>query len=47
MSPRFDFANAIKISKEMGFKGVYSIEAGGADPYATVQAVLDALLANM
>ena len=47
MSPRFDFANAIKISKEMGFKGVYSIEAGGSDPYAKVQTVLDALLANM
>ncbi len=47
MSPRFDFANAIRISKEMGFKGVYSIEAGGADPYAKVQTVLDALLANM
>jgi len=47
MSPRFDFANAIRISKEMGFKGVYSIEAGGPDPYAKVQTVLDALLANM
>ena len=47
MSSRFDFANAIRISKEMRFKGVYSIEAGGPDPYAKVQTVLDALLANM
>jgi len=47
MSPRFDFANAIRISKQMGFKGVYSIETGGPDPYAKVQTILDALLANM
>jgi hypothetical protein len=47
MSPRFDFANAIRISKQMGFRGVYSIETGGPDPYAKVQTILDALLANM
>lgn len=47
MSPRFDFANAIRISKQMGFKGVYSIETGGSDPYAKVQTILDALLVNM
>ena len=47
MNARFDFAKAIRISKEMGFKGVYSLETGGADPYAAAQRVLDALLSNM
>jgi hypothetical protein len=47
LSPRFDFANAIRISKQMGFRGVYSIETGGPDPYAKVPTVLDALLTNM
>ena len=44
---RFDFARAIRISKEMEFKGVYSLETGGADPYAAAQTVLDELLMNM
>jgi hypothetical protein len=44
---RFDFAKAIRISKEMGFKGVYSLETGGPDPYAAAQTVLDELLKNM
>lgn len=44
---RFDFAKAIQISKEMGFKGVYSLEAGGPDPYNTVQKLLDELLKNL
>lgn len=38
---------AINISKEVGYKGLYSIETGrnnGPDPYAAVQAVRDALL---
>lgn len=47
MSARFDFANSIKLSKELGFKGVYSIETGGPDPYAAVQKVVDGLLENM
>jgi len=48
MNPaRFDFAKAIRISKEMGFQGVYSLETGGPDPYAAAQTVLDALLSNM
>ena len=47
-SPRFDFANAIKISKEMGFKGWYSIESdGGPDPWGRIQKVIDALVANL
>jgi hypothetical protein len=45
---RFDFVNAIKISKEMGFKGWYSIETGGpGDPYTEIQQILDALLVNI
>jgi hypothetical protein len=47
LSPRFDIPNAIKISKELNFKGWYSIETGGADPWATIQKVIDALLQNL
>jgi sugar phosphate isomerase/epimerase len=48
LNARFDFASAIKISKEMGFKGWYSIESdGGPDPYAGIQKVIDALLENI
>ena len=47
MNGRFDFARAIRISKEMNFKGVYSLETGGPDPYAAAQTVLDELLKNM
>jgi hypothetical protein len=45
LNARFDFARCIKISKEVGFKGVYSIESGGqGDPYEAVRKVLDELL---
>jgi len=44
---RFDFPTAIRISKEMGFKGIYSLEAGGPTPYETVQNLLDQLLQCM
>lgn len=47
---KFDTAEAIKIAKEAGYKGVYSIEvSSGAnpDPLAAVQTVLDIVLANM
>jgi sugar phosphate isomerase/epimerase len=44
---KFDFAKAIRISKEMGFKGVYSLETGGPEPYFTVQRLLDRLLENL
>jgi sugar phosphate isomerase/epimerase len=47
VSPRFNIANTIKISKEMGFKGWYSIETGGPDPWASTQKVIDALLQNL
>lgn len=44
---RYSEADAIRISKEVGYKGLYSIETGrnnGPDPYAAVQTVRDALL---
>jgi hypothetical protein len=47
---RYSEANAIKISKEVGYKGLYSIEAGannGPDPYAAVQTILDELLKDI
>jgi hypothetical protein len=42
---RSDLATTIRIAKEMGFKGWFSIESGGADPWATVQKTIDALVA--
>jgi Xylose isomerase-like TIM barrel len=45
LSPRSNLATAIKISKELDFKGWYSIEAGGGpDTWVEVQKVIDALL---
>jgi hypothetical protein len=47
---RYNEANAIKISKEVGYKGLYSIEASannGPDPYAAVQSILDELLKDI
>jgi hypothetical protein len=47
---RYNEANAIKISKEVGYKGLYSIEASannGPDPYAAVQTILDELLKDI
>jgi sugar phosphate isomerase/epimerase len=47
---RFNEANAIKISKEVGYKGLYSIEAStinGPDPYSRVQTILDELLRDI
>lgn len=44
---RYDEAKAIGISKEVGYKGLFSIETGrnnGPDPYQNVQMVRDALL---
>ncbi len=42
---RFDFPKCVEISKQAGFKGVYSIEfEGPGDPYAGCQRVLDNLL---
>ncbi len=47
LSPRFDIANTIRIAKEVGFKGWYSIETGGPDPWASTQKVVDALVQNL
>lgn len=47
---RFNEANAIKISKEVGYMGLYSIEAStnnGPDPYSRVQTILDELLRDL
>ena len=47
---RYNEANAIRISKEVGYKGLYSIEASannGPDPYAAVQTILDELLRDL
>ena len=47
---RYSEANAIKISKEVGYRGLYSIEAArnnGADPFMAVQTILDELLRDI
>ena len=47
---RYDEAAAIRISKEVGYKGLYSIEAGvnnGPDPYVAVQTILDELMRDI
>ena len=47
---KFNTADAIKISKEAGYKGIYTIEArasNGPDPYAAVQTILEILLASI
>jgi hypothetical protein len=42
---RSNLATAIPLSKEMGFKGWFSIETdGGPDPWAPIQKVISALL---
>ena len=42
---RFSLATAVAISREMGFKGIYSLETGGPEPYAMQQDLLDKLMA--
>ena len=45
---RFDLARCVQISKDAGFQGVYSIEAGGrGDPFRAVEEVLAALRASL
>lgn len=48
---RYSEADAIAISKECGYKGLYSIEAeaadNGPDPYFSVQTILDELLRDV
>ncbi len=44
-SPRSNLPTAIQLSKELGFKGWFSIETdGGPDSWAEIQKVIDALL---
>ena len=43
-----DFARCMRIAKESGFTGVFSIEAGGRDdPYVEVQKIVDALVEHL
>jgi sugar phosphate isomerase/epimerase len=48
---QYSEADAIKISKEVGYKGLFSIEAeasvNGPDPYVSVQTILDELLRDI
>jgi sugar phosphate isomerase/epimerase len=47
---RFDTADAIRIAREAGYQGLFSIEASSRnspDPYAPVQTILDIVLANL
>ncbi len=40
-------AAAIKVAKDAGYKGIYTIvtdAGGGADPYAATKAILDGLI---
>jgi len=46
--PTYDLVAALKLIKELGYTGLYSIEnEQQGDPYANVQKVYDVLLANM
>src|SRR3954467_9995538 len=47
---RYSEADAIAISKELGYKGLYSIEASavnGPDPYVAVQTIIEELLKDI
>ena len=44
---RWDFDAAMAIPPELGYKGTFSIEHSGPEPYAAVQTVLDAILKNI
>ncbi len=37
----------VQISKQAGFRGVYSIEYGGPNPYGGVQHIIDLLLQSL
>lgn len=51
MNPeKYDVTKYIRLSKDLGYKGLYSIEAGTdrkRDPYADVQSILDVLLRDL
>ena len=40
-------SSCVQISKQAGFRGVYSIEYGGPDPYGGVQHIIELLLQNL
>ena len=47
---RYDLAAALKLTVELGYKGLYSIEAPGGgqgDPHEAVQRIYDVLVANI
>jgi hypothetical protein len=47
---RYDLPTALALTKELGYTGLYSIEASGAagaDPHQNVQNIYDVLLANI
>jgi hypothetical protein len=47
---RYDLPTALKLTKELGYTGLYSIEAGGqmgTDPHENVQRIYDVLLPNI
>jgi hypothetical protein len=47
---RYDLPAALKLTRELQYTGLYSIEAGGnmgPDPYQNVQNIYDVLLANI
>jgi xylose isomerase-like TIM barrel protein len=48
---RYDLPAALALTKELGYKGLYSIEAGGGagggDPHEVVQRIYDILLASI
>lgn len=47
---RYDLPKALALTKELGYKGLYSIEAGvnmGPDPYENTKRILDVILANI
>ncbi len=43
MNARFDFGRSIRLAEELGFKGVYSIEGGGAN----LPKIIEGLIENM
>jgi sugar phosphate isomerase/epimerase len=47
---RFNEANALKVSKDAGYTGLFSIEAtrrNGPDPYAAVKTIMDEILRDV
>jgi len=51
MNPaRYDISKALALTRELGYRGLYSIEAGtnmGPDPYENTKKILDVTLANI